>query len=132
VALLRREGGVELIQSHGPILGVLPGAGWGSERLSLRPGDALAFYSDGILESLDPEDNELGTEGIAAALKPLAGCAPAEIAEGLLRAAERHRRGGEAQDDVTLLVVRYRGPSSKTLEPIRGDRNPSPNASERI
>lgn len=109
VVLLRRDGGVELIQPHGPILGVLPRTGWGSERLALRPGDALAFYSDGILESMDPEGNELGLEGIEAALRPLAGGAPAEIAEGLLRAAENHRRGGEAQDDVTLLVARFRG-----------------------
>lgn len=48
-----------------------------------------------------------GSERLA--LRPLAGRAPAEIAEGLLRAAENHRRGGEAQDDVTLLVARYRG-----------------------
>ncbi|HWN44023.1 MAG TPA: SpoIIE family protein phosphatase [Thermoanaerobaculia bacterium] len=108
VVLLRRDGGIELVQPHGPILGVLPRTGWGSERLALRPGDALAFYSDGILESMDPEGNELGLEGIEAALRPLAGNAPAEIAEGLLRAAESHRRGGEAQDDVTLLVARYR------------------------
>ena len=45
----------------------------------------------------------------ASALRPLAGGAPAEITEGLLRAAENHRRGGEAQDDVTLLVARFRG-----------------------
>jgi serine phosphatase RsbU (regulator of sigma subunit)/pSer/pThr/pTyr-binding forkhead associated (FHA) protein len=109
VALLRREGEVELVQPHGPILGVLPRTGWGSERLELHPGDALAFYSDGILESMDPEGNEFGLEGIAAALRPLAGRAPAEIAEGLLNAAEKHRRGGEAQDDVTLLIARYRG-----------------------
>ena len=109
MALLRREGEVELVQPHGPILGVLPRTGWGSERLALRPGDALAFYSDGILESLDPEGNELGLEGIEAALRPLAGSAPAEIAEGLLRAAESHRRGCEAQDDVTLLIARFRG-----------------------
>lgn len=109
VAVLRSGGEIELVQPHGPILGVLPRAVWGSERLALRPGDALAFYSDGILESTDPEGNELGLEGITAALRPLAGSAPAEIAEGLLHAAEAHRRGAEAQDDVTLLVARFRG-----------------------
>lgn len=88
---------------------MLPRTGWGSERLALRPGDALAFYSDGILEAMDPEGNEFGLEGIEAALRPFAGRAPAEIAEGLLNAAEKHRRGGEPQDDVTLLVARFRG-----------------------
>ncbi len=109
VVVLRRQGDIELVRPHGPVLGLLPGARWGSQRLALDPGDALVFYSDGILESEDAQGTELGLGGIEAALRPLAGRAPDAIAEGLLQAAAAHRGGREAEDDVTLLVACYRG-----------------------
>ena len=108
-ALLRGDGRLELISPHGPVLGLLPQPKWGGERHTLAPGDTLVLYSDGISEAADPEGNELGLEGIGRCLEPLAGAAPAEIAEALLQAAAAHRRGGEAEDDVTLLVARYLG-----------------------
>ena len=37
--------------------------------------------------------------------------APRTVAQGLLQAAAAFRAGREAEDDVTLLVVRYRGPA---------------------
>lgn len=106
-ALLRRDGRIELLQPHGPVLGLLPQSRWGGERRDLEPGDTLVLYSDGISESADSEGTELGVEGVGRCLGALAGAAPAEIAEALLQAAAAHRGGSEAEDDVTLLVVRY-------------------------
>jgi len=111
VALLRRDGRIELFQPHGPVLGLLPQSQWGGGRSSLDTGDTLVLYSDGISESADAEGEELGLEGIGRCLAALAGAAPAEIAEALLKAAAAHRGGGEAEDDVTLLVVRYVRPA---------------------
>jgi len=109
VAVLRREGGIELISSHGPIVGILPSASWRSQQLLLRPGDSLVFYSDGILESAAPDGAELGTAGIERCLRPLAGAPPEAISEALLAAAASQRSGREAEDDVTVLVARYEG-----------------------
>jgi sigma-B regulation protein RsbU (phosphoserine phosphatase) len=106
-ALLRRDGEVELVRPHGPVLGILPGASWRSERLRLQPGDALVLYSDGILESAAPDGSELGLAGIEGCLRAVAGHSPAAISEALLGAAADHRAGGEAEDDVTVLVCRY-------------------------
>ncbi|MFL6201920.1 MAG: SpoIIE family protein phosphatase [Thermoanaerobaculia bacterium] len=58
-------------------------------------------------ESSDAEGTELGVEGIGRCLGALAGAAPADIAQALLQTAAAHRGGGEAEDDVTLLAVRY-------------------------
>lgn len=106
-ALLRRDGRIELFHPHGPVLGLLPQSHWGGERHALDTGDILVLYSDGISESADEEGAELGVEGIGRCLGPLAGAAPAVIAEALLQAAAAQRCGREAEDDVTLLVVRY-------------------------
>lgn len=109
MALLRRDGGLERITAHGPILGLLPAASWGTERLTLRPGDTLVLYSDGIPESAAPDGRELGDAGVDTCLGRLAGAAPQAIADALLQTAADHRRGREAEDDVTLLVARYTG-----------------------
>jgi sigma-B regulation protein RsbU (phosphoserine phosphatase) len=110
VAVLRSTGEVELIESNGPIVGILPAATWRSRQVALRPGDALVFYSDGILESSSPDGAELGLEGIERCLAPLGGAAPEAISEALLAAAAAVRAGREAEDDVTVLVARYEGP----------------------
>lgn len=109
MALLRRDGGLERVAAHGPILGLLPAASWVTERLALAPGDTLVLYSDGIPESAAPDGQELGDAGVDACLGRLAGAAPQAIADALLQTAAGHRRGREAEDDVTLLVARYTG-----------------------
>jgi len=79
--------------------------------LRLAPGESVVLYSDGISESFSPNDEEFGVEGVQRTLAGLAGAGAEDVAQGLLKAAAAHRAGREAEDDVTLLVVRYRGPA---------------------
>ncbi|MCZ7651845.1 MAG: SpoIIE family protein phosphatase [Thermoanaerobaculia bacterium] len=107
VRILRASGEVESVAATGPLLGLLPAATWRVEERRLAAGDSIVLYSDGIPESCDPDDRELGEAGVEAALAELAGKLPEAVGEALLEAAMEHRRGREAQDDVTLLVARY-------------------------
>jgi len=109
VAVLRRSGELELVPPGGPILGILEGVEWGTSGLRLGRGDALVLYSDGIVESFAPDGGMFGEEGVRRALLARAGLPPRAIAEGLMIAASNHRHGGDPQDDVTILVARYRG-----------------------
>jgi serine phosphatase RsbU (regulator of sigma subunit) len=109
VALLRADGTVSLLPSDGPIIGRIGGAAWGSSALALAQGDSLVLYSDGISESTSREGVEFGTAGVERTLTGLRDVAPAVIGRALLDAAAAQRGGREADDDVTLLVVRYGG-----------------------
>ncbi|MDD5563799.1 MAG: SpoIIE family protein phosphatase [Thermoanaerobaculaceae bacterium] len=109
LAVLRADGTVQLVPPKGPILGLLPDAVWGIETLRLDPGESVVFYSDGVSESFAPNDVEFGVEGVQRTLGGLAGAGAEEVAQALLQAAATHRAGREAEDDVTLLVVRYTG-----------------------
>lgn len=109
LALVRAGGSVELIQPHGPVLGLLPVAVWRSEVTHMAPGDTLVLYSDGIAESFSPHGEEFGTEGVARTVGAHAGEDPEVVGRALLEAAAAHRSGREADDDVTVLVVRYTG-----------------------
>jgi len=111
LAVLRADGNVELVPPHGPILGLLPQAVWRAASLKLAAGDAVVFYSDGISESFSPTGEEFGVEGVKNTLNGLGGRNAESVGRALLDAASAHRAGREADDDVTLLVVRYRAAS---------------------
>ena len=107
--VVRRRGELEWIPASGPVLGILESATWSTTALQLQRGDALVLYSDGIVESFAPNGRMFGEEGVRRALAARAGQAPRALAEGLMIAATNHRHGGEPDDDVTILVARYRG-----------------------
>ncbi len=108
-AVVRHFGHVSLIDSGGPVLGLLPFGDWTPIEVRLEPGDALVIYSDGISESVSPGGEDFGARGVAQTLERLAGRPAAEMAQGLLAAAEEFRQGRAADDDVSLLVMRYEG-----------------------
>jgi sigma-B regulation protein RsbU (phosphoserine phosphatase) len=112
IAVVRADG-VSLLKPRGPVLGLLPQASWTMESLTLADGDAVVFYSDGISESFSPSASEFGVEGVRAALIASRGSDARAIGRAVLDAAANHRAGREAEDDVTLLVLRYRAPSTK-------------------
>ena len=89
--------------------GLLPIACWGSATVQLRRGDVVVLYSDGIAESFSPGGEEFGTAGVERAVAALAGRDAKTITRGLLDAAASFREGREAEDDVTILAMRYTG-----------------------
>lgn len=116
--VVRAAGGIETIGPHGPVVGLLPAARWGSAEVRLGGGDSLVLYSDGILESFSPDGQEFGLEGIRRALAMVAGAESAsEVGTALLEAAAGHRLGREADDDVTILVVRMARSGTAEAQP---------------
>jgi serine phosphatase RsbU (regulator of sigma subunit) len=109
LVVVRGDGRMEMIDPTGPVIGLLPKPHWGQTDLTLESGDTVVCFSDGISESFSPKDVEFGIEGVRRTLEGLAGAGPAVIGRALLDDAAAHREGREAQDDVTLLVVRYTG-----------------------
>lgn len=114
--LLRKGREPELLASTGPVVGLLPVGQWQAMPLRLEPGDRVVFYSDGVTESESPEGVEFDVAGVVRALRETGDAGPEETGKALVAAARRHRQGGEASDDVTLLAVRYlgNGPAAST------------------
>ncbi|MGE5235837.1 MAG: SpoIIE family protein phosphatase [Acidobacteriota bacterium] len=112
IALVRRDGRVDTVEPTGPVLGLLPDASWSTREESMATGDTLVLFSDGITESFSSDGCEFGVEGVSRVLRSSAGSSPDEVAERLLNAAADHRSRREAEDDVTLLVLRYGGPGA--------------------
>lgn len=102
---LKPKAGVEY---KGPPLGRAGiEAPYNSVRFSLKPGDALLLFTDGVAESRNTEGEEFGVRGLAASLS----AAPAEAdAQGLLDYVMQdwrfHVSGAKVADDVSLIVLR--------------------------
>ncbi len=96
---------VQRLEPCGPPLGLFPEFEFRVRECRLERGDLLALFSDGVTEAGVERGREFGEERLeklitAQAQKPLA-----EIQQQVLAAVTRWA-GPEAEDDVTLLLVR--------------------------
>ncbi len=104
--VLRARGGIEQLGSGGLPLGLLPGASYRIERISLEPGDLLCLYSDGITEAAAPDDEEFGLDRLAQLLSDQQND-PIDVLLGKIGSAVSLFAAGAPQaDDQTLLLLR--------------------------
>jgi PAS domain S-box-containing protein len=101
--LLRPDGGVQPVGAPGTLLGVVPDPSFEDRSVDLSPGDALVFYTDGVIE--DRGDGGLAEERLAALLAECAGKGADAIAARIEEAAVRSQ-GGNPRDDIAVLVLR--------------------------
>lgn len=107
----RRSGGVEAaVASTGLILGILPDAGVGEASVTLAPGDAIAFYTDGVVEAHSEGGDQFGEERLVRVLADACGRSAAGTARRLERAVVDFR-APEGHDDLAIVLARARTPA---------------------
>jgi phosphoserine phosphatase RsbU/P len=102
--LLRNGGAVERLEPTATVLGVFEH--WRSEeqRVELRAGDTLVFFSDGVTEAGIDDGEEFGEERLIALMRERGGGVEALVME-IVAAAEEYG-GPIAHDDITVVAVR--------------------------
>ena len=96
---------IEELPSTGLVAGVMPVCEFKSERFTLRAGDALLVYSDGLTEAENATGEMLGEDMVRATILEYAS-AGAESLKGALLDLVLSFTGGEKQsDDITFFVV---------------------------
>lgn len=104
--VLRAGGVVEQLGSGGLPLGLLPGASYRIESISLEPGDLLCLYSDGITEAAAPDDEEFGLERLAELIAEGRDLPIDELRSRIGEAVSLFAAGAPQADDQTLLLLR--------------------------
>ena len=89
-------------------LGSMSTAGATVATASLEPGDAVLFYTDGLVEAHVPGGEQFGTDRLADLLGQHASdqLEPEEIVRRVMRAVLDHQ-GDQLGDDATLVLVRW-------------------------
>jgi serine phosphatase RsbU (regulator of sigma subunit) len=88
-------------------LGVRNNATARTVELDLHEGDALVYLSDGIVEAQDETGEPFGFDQLEALLAAVSGQMPPEIQETILAAVARHSGTRPADDDRTVMVLRF-------------------------
>ncbi|KOV96193.1 PP2C family protein-serine/threonine phosphatase [Streptomyces sp. NRRL B-3648] len=102
--LLRADGGAEYLRTPGGLLiGAFPDASFTSARTTLRPGDTLLLYTDGLTEARTGERDELyGDDALHSYAGELAPAGPRAVIDALVRLLVSF---GDGLDDDTALLA---------------------------
>jgi sigma-B regulation protein RsbU (phosphoserine phosphatase) len=112
--LLRADGERRFLARGGLILGFQERVEFEEENVSLLSGDLVVLYTDGISEAADATGEQFGEERLYAALSALPRTLPArEVTERVLATLREFLDGTEAQDDITLLVLKVLEPAAQ-------------------
>ena len=100
----RRDGAADYLQASGMPLGLLPGMTYEEKEVTLAAGEAVLFYSDGIVEAHNLEGEMFGSPRLKELVAGHPGGPP--LIDFLLgELAEFTRAGREQEDDVTLVTL---------------------------
>src|SRR5580692_3997307 len=113
---LIRNGVAEDVFTEGSYpVGLVPEAEYTTVCLKLEPSDTLVLFSDVVTEAMDPAEQLFGVPRLKDVLMGSAPQTPLdELQRKVLDAVENFARGASQADDLTLLLVRYRGAHAMT------------------
>ena len=97
---------MELPQTNGVALGVMGGMEYEQSKITLEPGDTAVFYTDGVSEAMNGENEEFGMDRFSQvfANAPPSGAIAANKA--VFEAVQQFADGTPQSDDITCLVLR--------------------------
>jgi PAS domain S-box-containing protein len=101
--VLRADGEVEWLGSHGMLLGAVSDPQIDDRSVSLGAGDSVVFYTDGVTEAGSPRA-ALGEERLAEIVRGCSGMSADAIA-GSVEDAALEAEDGSARDDIAVVVV---------------------------
>lgn len=119
--VLVRSGGERVyLEAGGTILGILEGAEFHEARMTLRPGDVIVLYTDGVSEAANAAGEQFTDERLYDLVQALpSGLTAKSVADRLYGEVRTFLNGVDPQDDITILVLRV-------LEPATVEETPAP------
>src|SRR5262245_5621775 len=107
--LVVRANSTAWLEEGGPVLGLLSIATYNYDTVPLASGDLIVVCSDGVTEARNIAGDEFGRDRLVEALHGRHGVKPDIALEHVLGAVKAFSQGAAQGDDITLLVLRYKG-----------------------
>jgi sigma-B regulation protein RsbU (phosphoserine phosphatase) len=94
------------VKNLGTALGFEPGLEFERTELTLHEGDALIFYTDGVSEAFNPQEECYGNERLLADAGAASGQSAASLTTGLLQKVRAFAGSAPQSDDIAILVLK--------------------------
>jgi sigma-B regulation protein RsbU (phosphoserine phosphatase) len=94
------------VKNLGTALGFDEGLTFERTELTLNPGDSLVFYTDGVSEAFNPEDECYGDDRLIADTAVLSGQSAPAFTAGLLQKVHAFANGAPQSDDIAIMTLK--------------------------
>jgi sigma-B regulation protein RsbU (phosphoserine phosphatase) len=97
---------VEALAARGIALGVLDEVDLEEREITLAPGDTVVFYTDGVTEAMNVDEEYFGEERLRAVAGAGAGLTAEDLLSAVVNGISAFAGNASQSDDLTVLVVR--------------------------
>ena len=110
--MINTSGKYELLKDrHGLAIGAMDISKYRNTEITLKKGDSIFVYTDGVAEATDAHNELFGTDRTLEALNAIpAGASQKEILAGVRAAVDAFVKEAPQFDDLTMLGLKYNGP----------------------
>jgi sigma-B regulation protein RsbU (phosphoserine phosphatase) len=98
--------GVRTLTTGGTLLGIVEGMTFEEEIVPIAPGDVIVFYSDGISESMNEQQELFGDDRLAQLIGEHRSLPVDRLKEEIFSAVRQHQGNAPQADDMTLVIIR--------------------------
>jgi sigma-B regulation protein RsbU (phosphoserine phosphatase) len=109
--LRRANGDMEKLDIGGVPLGIVSAAAYETSAKDLNPGDALIFFTDGVVEAFDESGAEFGNERWLGAIRSLPEVTAQESLQFLMTRVDAFVGVTRQSDDITCMIFRAKRPA---------------------
>lgn len=99
------DGTIRRLMPTGPLIGLFMDRDYENKEVQLQPGDTLVAYTDGLIDSMDSEDQRYSSERLLASLEAAPGGPALNVMHHLLADLHTFTSGAPPFDDLTCIVL---------------------------
>ena len=106
--LVRTDGSLHELTEGGMVLGLFPQVQFETNTISLRPGDHVVLFTDGVLEALNTAGEEFGEVRMRDLLREHSRASTSTILRCLQEQLASFSANTPQHDDITMMILGYR------------------------
>jgi len=106
--IISNDGKVSQLKDVGGLLlGAMKDVEYDSNVIALKPGDSVFFFTDGVTEAFNGNNEEFGDKRLSEFLREKNSITSNEIVDHLFKEVKMFSNGVEQSDDITCLALKY-------------------------
>jgi len=104
--LCHAEGSIATLEKGGLLLGMMPDMPYQTERITLKSGDVILMFTDGVTEAMNPDEEEFEEHRVEAILKQSRRASAQELVDEVTRSVKEFVGDATQSDDITMVCLK--------------------------